>query len=53
MEFMLMFIFVFILCMVIGSVLNILLRMTGKINWLITVFISLCVAMFAQFLNIM
>ncbi|WP_168413092.1 hypothetical protein [Bacillus salacetis] len=53
MEFLIMVGFVFLLCMCIGSVLNILLRMTSKINWLITVFISLSVAIFAQILNIM
>jgi hypothetical protein len=47
-----MFLFVFILCMCIGSVLNILLKMTRKINWLITLFISLVVAILAQFLNV-
>jgi hypothetical protein len=47
-----MFLFVFILCMCIGSVLNIFLKMTRKINWLITLYISIVVAILAQFLNV-
>ena len=48
-----MILFAFLVCMLIGSTPNILLKMTQKVNWLITILISLCVSIFAQILNVM
>ena len=42
----------FLVCMAFGSVLNILLKTTKKIDWLITFLISLCIALFVQILNV-
>ena len=47
-----MILLVFSVCMVIGSVLNILLKTIKKTDWLITFLISLCVSLFVQILNI-
>ena len=42
----------FLFCMAFGSVLNILLKTTKKIDWLITFLISLCISLFVQILNV-
>jgi hypothetical protein len=43
----------FFVCMFIGTILNILLKMTKKVKGLLTFHISLCVSIFVQILNVM